>query len=91
MELKTARSTATDVRRLAGTRYGIELAPRGADLACAGADWLVLFHRELAPDAIARRLFDRPWIAALLARWHIRDKAAVVHHLALTRPEAARR
>ena len=87
LELKTARATSTDVRRLVGTRYGIELAPRGADLACAGADWLVLFHRELAPDAVARRLFDRPWIAALLARWYIRDKAAVVHHLVLTRPE----
>jgi hypothetical protein len=87
LRLKTARSTAADLRRLVGTRYGIEIAPRGADLACAGADWLVLFHRDLAPDAVARRLFDRPWIAALLARWYIRDKAAVVHHLVLTRPE----
>ena len=87
LQLKTARSTAADVRRLVGTRYGIELAPRGADLACVGAEWLVLFHRQLAPDAVARRLFDRPWIAAMLARWYIRDKASVVHHLVLTRPE----
>lgn len=87
LRLKTERQTTADLRRLVGSRYGIETASRGADLTCGAAEWLVLFNRELAPDAIARRLFERPWIAALIARWHIRDKASVVHQLVLTRPE----
>jgi hypothetical protein len=87
MSLKSERVTATDRARLTRSTYGIELAARAAALTCGRLQWTIFFNRELAPGTMAERLFARPWIAALMARWFIEGKAAVVQHLVLTRPE----
>jgi hypothetical protein len=87
LQMKTEKATASDVARLTGSTYGIELAERAAALTCGRVEWTLFFNRELGLSAIAQRLFERPWIAALLGRWHVEGKAAVTQHVLLTRAD----
>lgn len=87
MRLKTERATANDRNRLVGSTYGIDLAARGAELSCGRNEWTLFFNRELDPGTAARRIFERPWVSALMGRWHVRDKSLVTQYILLTRPE----
>lgn len=87
LRLKTERATANDRARLVGSTYGIDLATRGAGLSCGENEWTLFFNRELDPTTTARNLFQRPWIAGLLGRWHVKGKALVTQYILLTRPE----
>ena len=82
----TEGTTASDRRILNGSSYGIDLAPAAAALQCGRNEWTVFFNSGLGAATLAKRLFERPWIAALLGRWYVRGKAIVTQHLVLTRP-----
>jgi HEAT repeat protein len=84
--LQTAAATARDRARLTGSLYGIELAPRAIGLICGGTESTVFLNRELDLSAMAARLPQRPWIAALVARWHLQRRAAIVKQVILATP-----
>jgi hypothetical protein len=83
VRMKTSRATETARERLAGTRFGIELAARAAALSCGLKQWNIFFNSEFIP-AMA---LERPWIVALLARTDTEGATMSVRHLVLTRPE----
>jgi HEAT repeats len=87
LRLKTERATANDRNRLVGSTYGIDLAARGAELSCGRNQWTLFFNRELDPATAAGRLLERPWVGALMGKWHIRGKSLVTQFILLTRPE----
>jgi hypothetical protein len=87
MELKSTEATAEDAERFAGPTFGIELADRAYGLRCGRAEWSVFVNRDLGSSFSAReRLLERPWIAALLARWAAPAVAITTQYLVLTRP-----
>jgi hypothetical protein len=88
LQLKAEQATATDRERLVGSTYGIALAERAAALKCGRMEWTVFFNHELDPATLGR-LFERPWIAALMGRWYLKDKALTAQHLVLSRPEGS--
>ena len=87
LRLKTDKATANDRSRLVGSTYGIDLAARAAGLSCGRNEWTLFFNRELDPSVAASRLLQRPWLAGLLGRWHIRGKSLVTQYILLTRPD----
>jgi hypothetical protein len=87
MELKSTEATAEDAERFAGPTFGIELADRAYGLRCGRAQWSVFVNRDLGSSFSAwERLLERPWIAALLARWAPPVVAITTQYLVLTRP-----
>jgi hypothetical protein len=87
LELKSTEATADDVERFRGPTFDIELADRAYGLRCGRAEWSVLVNRDLGSAFSAReRLLERPWIAALLARWAPPAVATTTQYLVLTRP-----
>lgn len=87
LEMKPANATRADRARLRGSIYGIRLAERAYALRCGNAQWSVFGNRELGPSITADdRLFRRPWIVALLARWMRPDVTAVTQYVVLSSP-----
>jgi hypothetical protein len=87
LELKSTEATAEDAERFRGPTFGIELADRAYGLRCGQAEWSVFVNRDLGSSFSAReRLLERPWIAALLARWAPPAVAVTTQYLVLTRP-----
>lgn len=87
LAMKTAGETAADQARLSGSTYGIRLADRALALRCGRAEWTIFGNADLGTSITATdRLFERPWIAALLARWLPVGVAATTQYLVLTRP-----
>lgn len=87
LELKSTEATDEDAQRLRGPTFGIELADRAYGLHCGPAEWSVFVNRDLGSSFSAReRLLERPWIAALLARWAPPAVAMATQYLVLTRP-----
>jgi hypothetical protein len=87
MARKTIDATAADQARLRGSTYGIRLAEHAYELRCGRAEWTMFVNRDLGSSITANgRLFERPWIAALLARWLPPGIAATTQYLVLTRP-----
>ena len=87
LEMKGAEVTVDEQSRLRGSTYGIQLARRAYALRCGRADWTVFWNRDLGNLNIAYdRLFERPWIAALLARWLPARISATTQYILLSRP-----
>jgi hypothetical protein len=87
LELKSTEATTEDAERFGGPTFGIELADRAYGLRCGRAEWSVFVNRDLGSSFSAReRLLERPWIAALLARWAPPAVAITTQYLVLTRP-----
>jgi hypothetical protein len=87
LAMKTADETVADQVRLRGSTYGIELASRAYALRCGRAEWTMFENRDLGRSITANdRLLERPWIAALLARWLPPGIAATTQYLVLSRP-----
>jgi len=87
LTMKTAAETAADLARLTGPTYGIRLAERAYALTCGRADWTIFGNAELgASIGVSPRLFERPWILALAARWQPPGIAAAVQYVVLSRP-----
>lgn len=84
--LQRAVATAKDRARLAGSTYGIELAPRAISVVGDHAEWTVFLNRELQFPEVVTRLRERPWIAGLIARWQLQRRAAFVKHVILATP-----
>jgi HEAT repeats len=87
LEMKGAEVTVDDQSRLRGSTYGIQLARRAYALHCGRAEWTVFWNRDLGNMNIAYdRLSERPWIAALLARWLPARISATTQYILLSRP-----
>jgi hypothetical protein len=87
LAMKTADATAADQARLRGSTYGIRLADTAYALRCGRAEWTMFGNRDLGRSITANnRLFERPFIAALLARWLPPGIAAATQYLVLSRP-----
>jgi hypothetical protein len=83
---KLKKTTRSDLERLRGSTYGIEIGDRGFGLRAGRASWTVFVNRELEQEGGFNRLFDRPWITALLARWNLRTRLSAVQYVVLTDP-----
>jgi HEAT repeats len=87
LELKSTEATAEDAERFRGPTFGIEVADRAYGLRCGRAEWSVFVNRDLGSlFSVRERLLERPWIAALLARWAPPAVAITTQYLVLTRP-----
>jgi hypothetical protein len=87
LELKSPEATAEDAERFGGSTFGIELADQAYGLRCGRAEWSVFVNQDLGSSFSAReRLLERPWIAALLARWAPPVVTITTQYLVLTRP-----
>jgi hypothetical protein len=83
-----ATRTASDRALLRGSVYGIDLAAESFDLRCGRSAWTVFVNRELGPSAKRPdRLFERPWITALLALWAYGRKSLATQYVVLSRPD----
>jgi hypothetical protein len=87
LELKSTEATIEDAERFRGPTFGIEMADRAYGLRCGRAEWSIFVNRDLGSSFSARaRLLERPWIAALLARWAPPVVAMATQYVVLTRP-----
>ena len=87
LAMKSAETTAEDLAKLVGSTYAIPPAPRGYDLRCGRARWTVFGNAEIGQTITASpRLFERPWILAIAARWQPPATEPAVQYLVLSRP-----
>ena len=88
LKAKTAKAMAGDMLRWKGTRYGIEFGQAGFALRAGRAEWTVFVNGALGQSAnTLSPIFERPYIAAVLARWNAEHLALHIQYVALTRPD----
>jgi hypothetical protein len=88
LRTRTAKTTAATLDRLRGPAYGINFADRAYSLHCGPADWTIFLNKDMGRSAISlTNLFDRPWIAAVLAQSLPRREAATTRFVMLTKPK----
>ena len=85
------RTISVERERLHGSDYGIPLSEKvGFDLHAGKARWAVLVNADITEGggvfARSSRIFERPWITALLARQDERTKASAVQYVVLSDP-----
>jgi hypothetical protein len=84
---RTPNGTAADLERLRGPTYGVDFADRALSLTCGPAEWTIFVNQEIGRSALSpTNLFDRPWIAAVLAQRLPRREALTTRFALLTRP-----
>jgi hypothetical protein len=86
------RTTAAELEHLRGSDYGIPLSARvGFGLRAGRARWTVFVNSDLteagAVFARSSKVFERPWITALLARIDQPTKSSAVQYIVLSDPE----
>jgi hypothetical protein len=92
-----ASTISAERARLQGSDFGMPLSERvGFGLHVGRARWTVFVNAEIAEGggvfARSSRIFERPWITALLARRHDRTDSSAVQYVVLSDPhdDAAR-
>jgi HEAT repeat protein len=87
LRMRTAKATAAAIDRLRGPTYGIDFADRAYLLRCGPADWTIFLNKAMgrSPRSPAN-LFDRPWIAAVLAQALPTRETLTTRLVMLTRP-----
>lgn len=85
-------TTRAALRRMTGPAYGIDLSERvGFALRAGRADWNVLVNADVVagrvPFAATTRIFERPWITALVARVEPQQGVSAVQYVVLSDPE----
>lgn len=87
LRMGTAKATAASLERLRGPTYGIGFADRALSLSCRPAEWTIFLNKQMGRSATSpTNLFDRPWIAAVLAQALPRREALMTRFVMLTRP-----
>lgn len=86
------QTTAAELQRMTGSDYAISLSERvGFALRAGRARWSVFVNGGLTEGggvfARSSRIFERPWITALLARIDERTKTSAVQYVVLSDPE----
>lgn len=85
--IKPSRQTASDLRRLHGTTWGMEVAGRALSLRCGPTEWEILLNRRTGLSGVLpTALPERPWIAAVLAQWIPTGERLTTRNVVLTRP-----
>ena len=87
-----SRTIAAQRERLSGPEFGIPLSEGvGFELRAGRARWSVFVNGEITEGggvfARSSRIFERPWITALLARHDERTKSAAVQYVVLSDPD----
>jgi HEAT repeat protein len=78
----------TEHKALRGTDFGMRVSTSVGFLLRAGkAQWTVFVNRDLVGLRGFSRMFARPWITALLARYDERTKSTAVQYVVLTDPD----
>jgi HEAT repeat protein len=84
---KTAKATKAARAKLSGPDYGIDFAERCHSIKCGSTKWEILVNRELGRSSpTLERLFERPWIAGVLAQWLPREERLQSRFVLLTKP-----
>ena len=87
LRMGTAKATTAALDRLRGPKYGINFADRALSLSCGPAEWTIFLNREVGRSAKSpTNLFDRPWIAAILAQALPTRETLTTRLVMLTRP-----
>ncbi|HEY1369264.1 MAG TPA: HEAT repeat domain-containing protein [Gaiellaceae bacterium] len=87
LRVGTANATAAAAARLRGPRYGIAFADRAFALSCGPAEWTIFLNRSLVFSGRGpANLFERPWVAAVLAQALPGREALTTRFVLLTRP-----
>jgi hypothetical protein len=87
LRTKSGEASTSDRRRLHGPTFGVELADQAFELKAGRAEWTVFVNRDLGPSVtVLARLFERPWVTALLGRWSPDRLRAIVQYVVLSRP-----
>jgi hypothetical protein len=86
-----APTLSVERERLHGSDFGIPLSDRvGFKLRAGRAHWTVFVNAEITEGggvfARSSRIFERPWITALLARRDERTKSAAVQYVVISDP-----
>jgi hypothetical protein len=80
--------TNSDEKSLIGTRYGIRIGKRGFRIQAGKARWTLFVNSEMMGESGFNSLFERKWIAALLALWDTRrTNTLAVQFIVLTNPD----
>ncbi|MDX1622320.1 MAG: HEAT repeat domain-containing protein [Nitriliruptorales bacterium] len=88
VSLQTESTTEPDLEALVGSTWGISLADRSYSVSCGGSSFTVFVNDEAGESVTSlERVFERPLIAGILARWYPSDVRATPRMLVLTRPE----
>lgn len=91
VQQKTHPDAAADLRRLRGWTYGIRLADNALRLRCGRTESTIFLNDELGRSTtMINRIFQRPWIAGIVAQWLPRRERLYTRHVILTRPANGR-
>jgi HEAT repeat protein len=84
---RTAKATKTARVKLRGADYGIDFAKRCHSIKCGSTKWEILVNRQLEGSSpVPERLFERPWIAGVLAQWLPTEERLQSRFVILTKP-----
>ncbi len=72
--------------RFIGPALGIDIGDRAFRLKAGKALWTVYVNNAIGDDDHLSGMFERKWITALLARWHVRTDTNEVQYVVLTSP-----
>jgi hypothetical protein len=87
---RSTPATKAALARLHGERYGIDFADRCHSIECGPAKWEFFVNEQLTRSSTAlARLFERPWIAGLLAQWLPGEEALQSRLVVLARPSGS--
>ncbi len=87
---KSAKATKAARAKLRGAEYGIGFADRCHSIECGPSKWEIFVNRELTRSASGlEKLFERPWLAGVLAQWLPREEALQSRFVILARPSGS--
>jgi hypothetical protein len=87
---KTAKAMNTARAELRGEQYGIDFADRCHSIECGPSKWEIFINGELTRSSTGlEKLFERPWLAGLLAQWLPQEEALQSRFVILARPSGS--
>jgi len=87
---RTAKATTTARAKLRGEQYGIGFADRCHSIECGPAKWEIFINGELTRSSTGlEKLFERPWLAGVLAQWLPQEEALQSRFVILARPSGS--
>jgi hypothetical protein len=87
LEAEPPQAAAANLGRLRGSRYGTRIRDHAYALRCGATEWTIFVHEELGDrSTLVARLYERPWIASILAQWLPGREATQTRLVLMTRP-----
>jgi hypothetical protein len=83
---RTAKATTSVRAKLRGEHYGIDFADRCHAIECGPVKWEIFINSELTQSSRGlEKLFERPWLAGVLAQWLPQEEALQSRYVILAR------